>query len=210
MSSVFVLPRETDEEDGLIAVGERLLLKLDGDTARVLGVAPLRTLREFGTPGRRFTGAVALEPPLIVARYTGRNDLECWNCKNGKVVWTLELGSEIKQLAMSADGSLVAAGTREGELACLGSDGALRGEVQKLGSWIKQLAVSANGSLVAAVTKKGELACLGSDGALRGEVLKLGGEISQLAMSADGSMVAVGTEEGELACLGSDGALRGE
>ena len=62
MSGVFVLPRETDKDDGLIAVGERLLLKLDGDTARVLGVAPLRTLREFGAAGRSFQGAVALEP----------------------------------------------------------------------------------------------------------------------------------------------------
>ena len=84
MSGVFVLPRETNNGEGLIAVGERLLLKLDGDTARVLGVAPLRTLREFGTPGRRFAGAVALEPPLIVAQYQRHNALECWNCKNGK------------------------------------------------------------------------------------------------------------------------------
>ena len=97
MSGVFVLPRETHRENaleqykdrGLIADGERLRLKLDGGTARVLRVAPLRTLREFGTAGRRFAGAVALEPPLVVARYDEHNALECWNCKNGKVVWTL-------------------------------------------------------------------------------------------------------------------------
>ena len=80
----------------------------------------------------------------VVARRNRHNALECWNCKNGKVVWTLELGGTIMQLAVSANGSVVAAGTEEGELACLGSDGALRGEVQKLGSAIKQLAVSAD------------------------------------------------------------------
>ena len=194
MSGVFVLPRETDKGDGLIAVGERLLLKLDRDTARVLGVAPLRTLREFGAAGRSFAGAVALEPPLVVAWYVGHNALECWNCKNGKVVWTLELGGEITRLAVSADGSLAVAGTAaKGELACLGSDGALRGEFQKLGSRISRLAMSSDGSLVAASTYEGELACLGSDGGLRGEVQKLGKRISQLAVSADGSLVVAGT-----------------
>ena len=43
--------------------------------------------------------------------------------------------------------SVVVAGTGEGELACLGSDGALCGEVLKLGSAIWQLAMAADGQL---------------------------------------------------------------
>jgi hypothetical protein len=102
---------------GIIAVSDRLLLKLDGSTARVLRASPLHTLREFGVAaGLSFSGAVALDTQgLVVTTYVvgdsdgesnlGETDLsnvlECWNCKNGKSVWRLSLQSSDLMMAGS-------------------------------------------------------------------------------------------------------------
>jgi hypothetical protein len=86
---------------GMIAVSERLLLKLNGSTAQVLRVSPLRMLREFGKAGLKFARVVALRPPMVVTVYMDSNLLECWNCKIGRSVWCLEQNGTIRALSKS-------------------------------------------------------------------------------------------------------------
>eukprot|EP01043_Picozoa_sp_COSAG02_P082735 COSAG02_NODE_20896_length_811_cov_1.304775_1_plen_137_part_10 len=118
-----LLARHTDEKWGTIAVGERLLLKLDGGTARILKSATLAQLREIGSAGLEFAGAAAVgDGDRVIARYKYSSVLECWSCKAGLVVWRHDLGSDIKQLQMAPDGSRAVAGTATGKVAWIRSD----------------------------------------------------------------------------------------
>ena len=98
----------------------------------------------------------------------------------------------------SAEGILDVAGGK-GELAFIGADGVLRGEVAKREGGIAQLQMAPDGSAAAVGTQEGKVAVIGADGVLRGEVAKLEGGISQLQMAPDGSAAAVGTDAGAVA-----------
>eukprot|EP01043_Picozoa_sp_COSAG02_P061873 COSAG02_NODE_8405_length_2583_cov_13.092593_1_plen_266_part_01 len=207
------IPWSLNEPDqrGMIVVGDRLLLKLDGATARVLRADNLRKLREIGEAGLYFRHAVALEAPLVVTSYRYSGTIDVWNCKNGTLISRLELEGGITHLQMAPDGSAAfAVGTGKGEVAFIGADGVLRGEIAKLEGEITQLQMTPDGSAAAVGTYKGEVAFIGADGVLRGEVAKLEGAIRLLQMAPDGSAAAVGTTEGEVAFIGADGVLRGE
>ena len=49
---LYFMDRRSAGRDGIVGVGERLLLKLNGATANVLETATLRELRELGTAGQ--------------------------------------------------------------------------------------------------------------------------------------------------------------
>jgi len=118
-------------------------------------------------------------------------------------LFRLVLPGPVLCLAVPADGSLVAAGDREGNLTVAGPDGALRWQKQ-LGEGIHGLAVSRDGSRLVVGSKDCCLRMFRGDGELEWEQA-LGKSVWSLAMDPSSSYIAAGT--GDSVALFTDGGI---
>ena len=118
-------------------------------------------------------------------------------------LFRLVLPGAVLCLAVPADGSLVAAGDREGNLTVAGSDGALRWQKQ-LPEGVHGLAVSRDGSRLAVGSKDCCLRMFSGDGEVEWEQ-PLGKSIWSLAMDPDGRFIVAGT--GDSVALFTDGGI---
>ncbi|MDP6489801.1 MAG: PQQ-binding-like beta-propeller repeat protein, partial [Candidatus Poseidoniia archaeon] len=118
-------------------------------------------------------------------------------------LFRLVLPGPVLCLAVPADGSLVAAGDREGNLTVAGPDGALRWQKQ-LGEGIHGLAVSRDGSRLVVGSKDCCLRMFTGDGELEWEQL-LGKSVWSLAMDPFGNHLVTGT--GDSVALFTDGGI---
>ena len=74
---LYFMDRRSAGGGGIVEVGERLLLKLNGATANVLEAATLRQLRELGTAGLRFDGAVVVNGAIVLVDSTAIVEFLC-------------------------------------------------------------------------------------------------------------------------------------
>ena len=118
-------------------------------------------------------------------------------------LFRLVLPGPVLCLAVPADGSLVAAGDREGNLTVAGPDGALRWQKQ-LGEGIHGLTVSRDGSRLVVGSKDCRLRMFSGDGELEWEQL-LGKSVWSLAMDPSGNYLVAGT--GDSVALFTDGGI---
>ena len=118
-------------------------------------------------------------------------------------LFRLVLPGPVLCLAVPTNGSLVAAGDREGNLTVAGPDGALRWQKQ-LGEGIHGLAVSRDGSRLVVGSKDCSLRMFRGDGELEWEQA-LGKSVWSLAMDPSSSYIAAGT--GDSVALFTDGGI---
>jgi len=110
----------------------------------------------------------------------------------GDLLWSVQTGSGVRALAMTPDGSRVAAGSYNGKVYMLDAEGGLLWSVQIGGSGSAIMAMTPDGSRVAAGYRGGKVYLLNSLGELLWS-FETGHLVSDVAMTPDGSRVIVGT-----------------
>jgi WD40 repeat protein len=111
---------------------------------------------------------------------------------SGNLLWKFSTGSEIRDLALSADGSSLAAGNQDGRVFLLAKDGRQLFSAS-LGNWANALSLSGNGSLVAAGGIDRKVYLFDRSGRQIWNYTT-GGIVGGVALSADGSSLAAGAD----------------
>jgi WD40 repeat protein len=112
---------------------------------------------------------------------------------SGNLLWSFYTGSGIRDIAVSRDGSSIAAGNLEGRV-FLVDGGGNQLWVYPAGSWIDAVSVSGNGSLVAAGGTDRKVYLFDREGRQVGNYTT-GGMVRSVAVSADGSGLAAAADQ---------------
>ena len=111
---------------------------------------------------------------------------------SGNLLWKFYTGSEIRDLAISGDGTRIAAGTQGGKVFLLDGDGNLLWSYMA-GNWINTVSLSGDGSLVAAGGIDRNVYLFDRSGNLLWSYTT-GGQVEGVALSSDGSGLAAGSD----------------
>jgi hypothetical protein len=111
---------------------------------------------------------------------------------SGNLLWRNYTGAEIRDFAISGDGSTLAAGNQEGRLVLLGRDGK---DIwtRDLGTWVNAVALSYDGSLVAAGGIDRKVRLFDRSGNQLFEYTT-NGIVKGVAIASDGSALAAGSD----------------
>ena len=111
---------------------------------------------------------------------------------SGNLLWSYYTGSEIRDIAISGDGTLIAAGTQGGKVFLLDANGNLLWSYTA-GNWINAVSLSEDGSLVAAGGIDRKVYLLDRSGRLLWDYTT-GGQVESVAISSDGSGLVAGSD----------------
>ena len=111
---------------------------------------------------------------------------------SGNLLWKVYTGDEIRAVAISRDGSTIAAGNQGGSLLLLDRDGTQLFS-RMLGNWVNTVSLSGDGSLVAAGDIDRKVHLLDRNGRQLFNYTT-GGIVQGIAVSTDGSALAAGSD----------------
>jgi WD40 repeat protein len=111
---------------------------------------------------------------------------------SGNLLWRYYTGSEIRDIALSGDGSTIAAGNQGARIILLDENGRLLWSYTA-GNWIDGVSLSGDGSLVAAGGIDRKVYLFEKSGRLLW-TYTAGGQVKSVAISSDGSGLAAGAD----------------
>jgi WD40 repeat protein len=153
------------------------------------------------------TNPVQLDDPR---RFSARSLISSWAASLGR---PLPHEGEVRALAFSSDGSLLATGSDDRTARVWDTaSGAPRGEIMRHGDGINAVAFSPDDSILATASADNTVILWdAASGKQRGEPLRHGGIVSTLAFSPNGSILATGSTDNNLRLWDvASGNLRGE
>lgn len=111
---------------------------------------------------------------------------------SGNLLWRYYTGSEIRDIAISGDGSTIAAGNQGGQVCLLDENGKLLWSYTA-GNWIDAVSLSGDGSLIAAGGIDRKVYLFEKSGGLLWNYTT-GGQVKSVAISSEGSGLAAGAD----------------